>query len=81
MALKLKSILKLIHPKIGKVLGKLVGLDVHKASAIAFALKAVDYSCFRLILSEARSDEANGRLRVRCRRGSGLTAPLGEEAA
>ena len=61
--------------KIGKVLGKLVGLDVHKASAIASALKAVDYSCFKLILSEVRSDEANGRWRARRRRGSGLTAP------
>ncbi|GEM_PF-1378003 len=60
---------------VGKVLGKMIGLDVHKASAIAFALKAVDYSRFKLILSEVRSDEADGRLRARRRRGSGLTAP------
>ncbi len=62
--------------KIGKVLGKFIGLDVHKSSAIAFALKVADYSRFKLILSEVRSDEADGRLRARRRRGSGLTAPL-----
>lgn len=61
--------------KIGKVLGRFVGLDVHKASAIAFALKVVDYSRFKLILSEVRSDEANGRRRAGRRRGCGLTAP------
>lgn len=62
--------------KVGNVLGRLIGLDTHKASAIAFALKVVDRSRFKLILSKARSDEANGRLRARRRRGSGLTAPL-----
>ena len=61
--------------KVGNVLGKFIGLDVHKASAITFALKVIDYSCFKLILSEARSNEANGRLRARRRGGSGLTAP------
>ena len=61
--------------KVGKVLGNLIGLDVHKSSAISFALKVVDYSRFKLILSEVRSDEADGRLRARRRRGSGLTAP------
>ena len=61
--------------KIGMFLSKLIGLDVHKASAIAFALKVVDYSHFKLILSEVHPDEADGRLRVRRRRGSGLTAP------
>ena len=60
--------------KVGNVLGRLIGLDTHKASAIA--LKVADRSRFKLILSDARSDEANGRLRTRRRRGSGLTAPL-----
>jgi len=61
--------------KVGKVLGNLIGLDVHKSSAISFALKVVDYSRFKLILSEVRSNDACGRLRARRRRGSGLTAP------
>ena len=74
-SVKVKEYSEAYTSKIGKVLGKLVGLDVHKASAIAFALKVVDYSRFKLILSEVRSDEANGRLRARRRRGSGLTAP------
>ena len=74
-SVKVKEYSEAYTSKIGKVLGKLVGLDVHKASAIAFALKVVDYSRFKLILSEVRSDEANGRLRARRRRGCGLTAP------
>ncbi|GEM_PF-4802936 len=47
---------------VGRVLCRLVGLDVHKSSAIAFALKVVDYSRLKLILSEVRSDEADGRV-------------------
>ncbi len=72
---KVKEYSEVYTSIVGKVLSKLIGLDVHKVSAIAFALKVVDYSRFKLILSEVRSDDARGRLRARRRRESGLTAP------
>jgi len=38
--------------KLGRRLSKPVGLDVHKASAYAFAVKATDYPCFQSLLRD-----------------------------
>ncbi len=69
--------------KVGLKLAPLIGLDVHKASAILFALKVLDYSSFKALRSSAydevhprgvRADEANGRQSSRRSVGGGLTA-------
>ncbi len=72
---KVKEHSEAFTSKVGRILGRFIGLDVHKASAIAFAIKVIDYNLFKLILSEVRSDEADGRLRARLAKGCGLTAP------
>jgi len=38
--------------KLGRTLSTLLGLDVHKAAAYAFALKATDYPCFQSLLRD-----------------------------
>ena len=58
--------------KVGRMLSLIFGLDVHKCSAIAFALKLSDYHVFKL-LSGVSSNDVNGRRRGRRRRGSSLT--------
>jgi len=57
--------------KVGRMLSLILGLDVHKCAAIAFALKS-DYHVFKL-LSGVSSNEADGRQRGRQKRGSSLT--------
>ncbi len=62
--------------KIGKPLSKLLGIDIHKASAIAFAIKVLDCELFTLTLHEARRYEADGlRLNAGVMKRGGLTAP------
>jgi len=58
--------------KVGKLLSRISGSDVHKCAAIAFTLKVLAYKLFKL-LSEASSDEVDGRRRGRRRRGSSPT--------
>jgi len=61
---------------VGKALSELIGLDVHKSSAISFALRLLDPEEFKEILSEVRSSmrpEEGGGAGVG--EGSGLTAP------
>ena len=48
------------------------GLDVHKCAAIAFALKLSDFHVFKL-LSVVSSNEGDGSLRGRQKRGSSPT--------
>lgn len=61
---------------VGKHLGRLLGLDVHKGAAIAFAVKVLDYRLFRHLLREARAYEADGpRPSPSVAKVSGLTAP------
>jgi hypothetical protein len=60
--------------KVGEKLSKPLGLDIHKASAYAFAIKAIDYHTFAF-LRGAPLDEGDGSLRRRLSGGSGLTAP------
>lgn len=72
--------------KLGEKLSPLVGMDVHKCSAVAFALKVFDYGEFKELKSRSSLDEAfprgvaphegNGSLRCRLSAGSGLTAPV-----
>jgi len=57
--------------KVGRMLSLILGLDVHKCAAIAFALKS-DFPLFKL-LSGVSSYEADGRQRGRQRRGSSPT--------
>lgn len=59
--------------KVGRVLSTPMGLDVHKASAYAFAIKVTDYPTF-MFLRGALSNEGDGILRQRLSAGSGLTA-------
>jgi len=62
--------------KIGKLLGRRLGLDVHKASAIAFGVKVLDYNLFKLTLHEVRRNVADGlRPKAGMVKGGGLTAP------
>jgi len=61
--------------KLGEKIAPLLGLDIHKAAAISFGLKILNYSQFRTLLSEVRSNEDSGSLRAKHRRGSELTAP------
>jgi len=57
--------------KVGRMLSYILGLDVHKCAAIAFALKS-DFPLFKL-LSGVSSNEGDGSLRGRRRRGSSPT--------
>ena len=57
--------------KVGRMLSLLLGLDVHKCAAIAFALKS-DFHEFKL-LSGVSSYEGDGSLRRRRKRGSSPT--------
>ena len=59
------------NKKVGRMLSHILGLDVHKCSAIAFALKS-DFPLFKL-LSVVSSNEGDGSLRGRQKRGSSLT--------
>jgi len=58
--------------KVGRMLSPILGLDVHKCAAIAFALKLSDFPLFKL-LSGVSSNEGDGSLRGRRRRGSSPT--------
>jgi len=58
--------------KVGRMLSHIFGLDVHKCAAIAFALKLSDFHVFKL-LSGVSSDEGDGSLKGRRRRGSSPT--------
>lgn len=59
--------------KVGEVLSKPMGLDVHKASAYAFADKVIDYPKFAL-LRGVLPNEGDGIPRQGLSGGSGLTA-------
>jgi len=58
--------------RVGRILSPILGLDVHKCAAIAFALKLSDFPLFKL-LSGVSSYDVNGRRRGRRRRGSSPT--------
>mgnify|MGYP000144324527 CR=1 FL=1 len=64
--------------KVGEKISTIVGLDVHKCSAIAFALKCISYNLFRkliTLLSVVSSDEGDGSQRGRRRRGKRADCP------
>ena len=64
--------------KVGEKISTIVGLDVHKSSAIAFALKSISYNLFRkliTLLSVVFSNEGDGSLRGRRRRGKRAYRP------
>jgi len=64
--------------KVGERISTLVGLDVHKCSAIAFALKCISYNLFRkliTLLSVVSPDEGDGSQRGRRRRGKRADCP------
>ena len=64
--------------KVGKKISPLVGLDVHKCSAIAFAIKSISYDLFRkliMLLSVASSNEGDGSLRGERKRGKWAYRP------
>jgi len=62
--------------KVGRrILSNILGLDVHKCAAIAFALRLSDFHVFKL-LSGVSSNEGDGSLRGRRRRGSSLTGTV-----
>jgi len=58
--------------KVGRILSKPLGLDVHKASAYAFAIKVTDYNLFTF-LRGACTNEGDGSLSARLNGGSGPT--------
>lgn len=67
--------------RLGEKLSPLVGLDVHKCAAIAFALKVLDYEAFKNLCSSSdeiprgvASNEGDGSPRRWLSTGSGLTA-------
>jgi len=64
--------------RVGRILSPILGLDVHKCAAIAFALKLSDFHVFKL-LSGVSSYEGDGSLRGRRRRGSSLTGTAQHE--
>jgi len=67
--------------KIGEKISPLVGLDVHKCSAIAFAVKSISYNLFRnlmTLLSVVFSNEGDGSPRGRRRRGKRANCPRSE---
>ena len=55
--------------KVGAKLSKPLGLDVHKASAYAFAIKVTDYPSFTFLRS-VHADEDDGSLSMRLSGGS-----------
>jgi len=64
--------------KVGERISALVGLDVHKCSAIAFALKSISYNLFRkliTLLSVVSSDEGDGSPRGWRKRGKRAYRP------
>jgi len=58
--------------RVGRILSPILGLDVHKCAAIAFALKLSDFPLFKL-LSEVASNEGDGSPRGWRKRGSSPT--------
>ena len=58
--------------KVGRILSKPLGLDVHKASAYAFGIKVTDYDLFTFLRS-ACTYEGGGSLSARLNGRSGLT--------
>ena len=60
--------------KVGAELSQPLGLDVHKASAYAFAVKVIDYASFTF-LRDAHADEGNGSLSIGLNGRSELTVP------
>jgi hypothetical protein len=68
--------------RVGEKISPRVGLDVHKCSAAAFALKVLDYEAFKALRSPsggiprgAAPNEGDGSPRCRLSAGSGPTAP------
>jgi len=64
--------------KVGEKISSLVGLDVHKCSAIAFAVKSISRNLFRhliTLLSGVSSNEGDGSPRGRRRRGKRANRP------
>jgi len=64
--------------KVGERISTLVGLDVHKCSAIAFALKSISRNLFKnliTLLSVVSSNEGDGSPRGRRRRGKRADCP------
>jgi len=64
--------------KVGEKISSLVGLDVHKCSAIAFALKCISRNLFKnliTLLSVVSSNEGDGSPRGRRRRGKRAYRP------
>jgi len=61
--------------RVGRILSSILGLDVHKCAAIAFALKLSDFHVFKL-LSVVSSNEGDGSPRGRRRRGSSPTGTV-----
>ncbi|MDF2956989.1 MAG: hypothetical protein OD814_000611 [Candidatus Alkanophagales archaeon MCA70_species_1] len=64
--------------RVGEKISPLVGLDVHKCSAIAFAVKSINYNLFRhliTLLSVVSPDEGDGSPRGRRRRGKRANCP------
>jgi len=59
--------------KVGEKLSKPLGLDVHKSSAYAFAIKIINYDLFSFLRS-VHADEGDGSLSMRLSGGSGHTA-------
>jgi len=64
--------------KVGEKISSLVGLDIHKCSAIAFALKCISYNLFRhliTLLSVVSPDEGDGSPRGERKRGKRAYRP------
>lgn len=61
--------------KIGAKISQKTGIDIHKASAIAFALKVINYDDFRT-LKESHIDEGDGSLNMGRIQGCGITSPI-----
>lgn len=64
--------------KVGRKLSPLLGIDVHKAAAIAFCIKLIDDDLFESMRRNppgVASDEGDGSLRGRRGAGCGPTAP------
>ncbi len=60
--------------QLGSAISPLIGLDVHKASSICFALKQVDYNLFKKLLQGVSKNEGNGIPMGKLTEGSRLTA-------
>jgi len=63
---------------VGEKISPLVGLDVHKCSAIAFALKSISHNLFKkliTLLSVASSNEGDGSPRGERKRGKRANCP------